>query len=56
MTDDGRYECGVDFCDTCGDCMACYGGEPCYTGDASQLNDDGEIIARDHNWVPPDKD
>jgi len=23
-------ECGEDFCDTCGDCLACYGDDPCY--------------------------
>lgn len=24
--------CGEDFCDTCGDCLSCYGGDPCYDG------------------------
>ena len=33
-------ECGVDFCDRCGDCLSCYRGDPCY------LNDDGP-----HRWV-----
>ena len=23
-------ECGIDYCDTCGDCLHCYGGDPCY--------------------------
>lgn len=23
-------ECGRDFCDACGDCLACYGGDPCW--------------------------
>lgn len=23
------YECGEDFCDVCGDCMACFGSEFC---------------------------
>ena len=23
-------ECGKDFCDSCGDCLRCYGGDPCY--------------------------
>jgi hypothetical protein len=22
--------CGIDFCERCGDCMACYGNESCY--------------------------
>jgi hypothetical protein len=22
--------CGVDFCDQCGDCLYCYGYDPCY--------------------------
>jgi hypothetical protein len=22
-------ECGTDFCDRCGDCLHCYGGDPC---------------------------
>ena len=22
-------ECGEDFCDTCGDCLKCYGGDIC---------------------------
>ena len=22
--------CGEDFCDECGDCLACYGSDPCY--------------------------
>jgi len=21
--------CGVHFCDRCGDCLGCYGGDPC---------------------------
>jgi len=23
-------ECGEDFCESCGDCLACHGGDPCY--------------------------
>jgi hypothetical protein len=28
---DDQPECGKDFCDECGDCLECYGGEggPC---------------------------
>lgn len=22
-------QCGEDFCDTCGDCLDCYGDDPC---------------------------
>ncbi len=25
-------ECGEDFCDRCGDCLHCYGGEACFNG------------------------
>lgn len=25
-------ECGEDFCDRCGDCLACYGNDPCWDG------------------------
>lgn len=31
--------CG-DYCDTCGDCLHCYGGEPCY-----------ESQGGEHFWV-----
>jgi hypothetical protein len=24
--------CGEDFCDRCGDCLHCYGGEDCFYG------------------------
>ena len=37
-------ECGLDFCDACGDCLACYGDDPC-TG-----ADDGV-----HMWVYRDE-
>jgi len=29
---DAEPDCGVDFCDACGDCLHCYGGDPCYKG------------------------
>ena len=38
--ENGEPRCGVDFCDTCGDCLYCYGEDRCY------LNADGE-----HMWV-----
>ena len=25
--------CGEDFCDYCGDCLVCYGEDPCYAAD-----------------------
>lgn len=34
-----RPICGVDFCDDCGDCLACYQDEEC------AASDDG------HSWV-----
>lgn len=32
MADDGLVYCGDAFCDLCGDCIACYGDDPCYDG------------------------
>lgn len=26
-------DCGGVFCDACGDCSICYGGDPCYAVD-----------------------
>jgi hypothetical protein len=37
-----RVTCGEDFCDRCGDCLACYGDDPCYDGG-------------DHNWPSRDR-
>jgi hypothetical protein len=28
--------CGEDFCDKCGDCLACYGSDPCPEGKVDQ--------------------
>lgn len=36
---DREPECGKDFCDQCGDCLWCYGGDPCWP-------DDGN-----HSWI-----
>ncbi len=36
-----EYICGVHFCEICGDCMYCYGGDPCV------LADDGEHYYKD---------
>lgn len=36
---EGEPECGEDFCDQCGDCLACYGGDPCEDGESG------------HNWI-----
>jgi hypothetical protein len=30
LPDDELWVCGSDFCDQCGDCLACYGSDPCY--------------------------
>lgn len=27
--EDAEPECGEDFCDECGDCLHCYGGDSC---------------------------
>jgi len=27
--EDVEPECGRDFCDACGDCLVCYGGDEC---------------------------
>lgn len=35
-------DCRKDFCDSCGDCLACYGHEPCYVG--------GDGVGG-HDWV-----
>ena len=45
----GEPECGKDFCDQCGDCLHCYGGDPCCPA--------GENLG-DHFWViyNPDKE
>jgi hypothetical protein len=32
LEDRGTPRCGEDFCDVCGDCLACYGGDDCYNG------------------------
>jgi hypothetical protein len=37
-----KPQCGEDFCEACGDCISCYGGDPCHR------NDDGE-----HQWINP---
>ena len=31
--EDATPVCGQDFCDACGDCLACYGSDPCPYGD-----------------------
>jgi hypothetical protein len=28
-TEEAEPECGKDFCDHCGDCLACFGGDWC---------------------------
>jgi hypothetical protein len=40
--EDANPVCGVDFCDNCGDCLACYGNEPCVYGE--------------HHWVKYEED
>jgi hypothetical protein len=31
----GQITCGEIFCDLCGDCIYCYGDDPCYENDES---------------------
>lgn len=33
LPDDELWVCGADFCDRCGDCLACYGSDSCYGTD-----------------------
>jgi len=40
--EEAEPECGVDFCDRCGDCLHCYGWGPCY---------DGANERDEHFWV-----
>lgn len=35
-------ECGKDFCEICGDCLHCYGGDPCYNARENGI---------DHIWL-----
>lgn len=28
----GGFVCGTDFCNECGDCLACFGGDYCPSG------------------------
>lgn len=37
--------CGEDFCDRCGDCLDCYGGDPCPEADGLA-----------HSWVEYEKE
>jgi hypothetical protein len=40
--------CGVTFCVRCGDCIACYGGDPCMDGDGLHVwPDDPESYVDD---------
>jgi hypothetical protein len=39
-TVDAVPDCGTDFCDMCGDCLSCYGGDECV------CSDDGR-----HLWI-----
>ena len=38
--------CGKDFCDDCGDCLACYIEDPCYDGSVHRW------VEYDKNWGP----
>ena len=54
----GTPKCGVDFCDGCGDCLSCYGGDPCYRTDPPDaahmwvVYDDQSDDGKEHvRWV-----
>lgn len=34
------WVCGEDFCEKCGDCLYCYGSEPCALGGAHEISED----------------
>lgn len=34
--EEAEPECGKDFCDQCGDCLYCYGCDPCHSGSDDQ--------------------
>lgn len=38
--EEAEPECGDDFCEDCGDCLACYGDEPCSFSDSGR-----------HRWI-----
>lgn len=44
-------ECGKDFCQRCGDCLYCYGSDPCLHGDEhiwpEDLKEDGETEVKE---------
>ncbi len=42
--------CGQTFCERCGDCLACYGGDPCYDGAFHQWPDDAENDDEDDEY------
>jgi len=46
-------ECGVDFCDHCGDCLHCYGGDPCPDGTHSWIvyEDEVDEWKANHEWT-----
>lgn len=41
-------QCGEDFCDRCGDCLHCYGGDPCYYG--GDVYEDPHKLGA-HQWI-----
>ena len=41
-TEEAVPECGKDFCDRCGDCLHCDGGNPCYGANGEEF---------EHFWV-----
>ena len=48
-TEEAEPVCGENFCERCGDCLHCYGGDPCYV--PSDSDDDTPHILSEHFWV-----
>jgi len=34
--EEAKPVCGQDFCDRCGDCLACYGADGCHGGESKE--------------------
>lgn len=48
-----EFKCGDKFCEDCGDCLYCYGGEPCYgdgKGEHGHAWPASEDMAAEKEW------
>jgi len=46
----GTPLCGEDFCDECGDCLQCYGDDPCFGGVHSWIIADFYLWPQKEQW------